>query len=145
MASHPSSSNEQQKLGVLLVEALSNQLQISLEGKEIKFGDGCLVQIDGYSDDPPIICEAWAHVGKPKGSQPDKVMSDTIKMIFCEKRLGKKFRKILAFSDDVASRHFIGQSWQAAFLRENDIELVVLPLPSYLLNQVKEAQRRQYR
>ena len=145
MVSHPSASNEQQEAGVVLVSALADHLRIALDSKVLKFSDGCAVQIDGYSDDPPVLCEAWAHIGKPKGSQPDKVMSDLVKLLFCEERLGKKFRKILLFSDEVVSQHFSGNSWQAMCLRDHGIELMALPLPVDLLNKVSKAQERQHR
>jgi hypothetical protein len=145
MVLHPSSSNEQQEAGIVLVNALSDHLGIPLESKVLELGGDCTVQIDGYSDEPPVICEAWAHIGKPKGSQPDKVMADAFKLLFCEKCLCKKFRKILLFSDEVVRKHFSGSKWQAECLREHNIEVIALQLPVALLNKIKKAQERQYR
>jgi hypothetical protein len=145
MVPHPSSSNEQRAAGIALVNALSDHLGITLESKVLELGGNCTIQIDGYSDEPPVICEAWAHIGKPKGSQPDKVMTDALKLLFCEKRLCKKFKKILLFSDEVAQHYFSGKSWQAESLREYDIEIITLQLPVARLNKIKKAQERQYR
>jgi hypothetical protein len=145
MVSHSSSSNEQQAAEIALVSALSDHLGIPLESKVLKLGGDCTIQIDGYSAEPPVICEAWAHIGKPKGSQPDKVMADAFKLLFCEKHLCKKFRKILLFSDDIVRQYFSGKKWQAECLREFNIELWVIRLPDDLLQNVEMAQRRQYR
>lgn len=145
MVPHPSSSNEQQAAGVVLVNALSDHLGIPLESKVLELGGDCTIQIDGYSDEPSVICEAWVHVGKPKGSQPDKVMADAFKLLFCEKRLCKKFRKILLFSDEVVLQYFSGNKWQAECLRERNIEVMALPLSVALLNKIEKAQERQYR
>ena len=145
MVPHPSSSNEQQAVGIALVNALSDHLGIPLESKVLELGGDCSIQIDGYSDEPPVICEAWAHIGKPKGSQPDKVMADAFKLLFCEKYLCKKFRKILLFSDDIVRQYFSGKKWQAECLREYNIELRTVRLPDDLLQKVKMAQRRQRR
>ncbi len=145
MAPHPSSSNEQQAAGIALVNALSDHLGIALESKVLQLGDDCTIQIDGYSDEPPVVCEAWAHIGKLRGSQPDKVMADAFKLLFCEKLLRKKFRKILLFADDNAKRYFSGVNWQAKCLREHNIEVIALRLPAALLNKIAKAQERQYR
>jgi len=145
MVPHPSSSNEQQAAGIALVNALSDHLGIPLESKVLELGGHCIIQIDGYSDEPPVICEAWAHIGKPKGSQPDKVMADAFKLLFCEKHLCKKFRKILLFSDEVVRQYFSGKKWQAECLREHNIEVIALRLPVALLNKIEKAQERQYR
>ena len=145
MAPHPSSSNEQQAAGIALVNALSHYLGIPLESKVLELGGDCTVQIDGYSDEPPVICEAWAHIGKLRGSQPDKVMADAFKLLFCEKLLSKKFRKILLFADDNVKQYFSGVNWQAKCLREHNIEVIALRLPAALLNKIEKAQERQYR
>ena len=144
MQTHPSNSNEQQEAGIALVNALSIYLHITLENKTLELS-GCTVQVDGYSDEPPVMCEAWAHIGKPKGSQPDKVIADAMKLLFCEKRLNKKFRKILLFSDEDAKNFFVGVKWQAAALRENGIELMTLDISNEILAKVKNAQERQRR
>ena len=145
MATHPSSSNEQQAAGIALVNALSHYLGVPLESKVLELGGDCTVQIDGYSDEPPVICEAYAHIGKLRGSQPDKVMSDALKLLFCEKLLHRKFRKISVFADEKARQYFTGFSWLARCLREHDIEVIVLQLDPASLNDIKRAQERQCR
>src|SRR4030042_3114559 len=137
MTRHPSSSNEQQAAGIALVIALSQHLGVPLESKVLDLGRDCTVQIDGYSDEPPVICEAYAHIGKLRGSQPDKVMSDALKLLFCEKLLHRKFRKILVFADDNAKHYFSGVKWQASCLREHSIEVIALRLPAPLLDRIE--------
>jgi hypothetical protein len=145
MAAHPSSSSEQQAVGIALVNALSHYLGVSLKSKVLELARDCTVQIDGYSDEPPVMCEAWAHIGIPKGSQPDKVMADAFKLLFCEKLLRKKFRKILVFADDKVKQYFSGVNWHANCLREHNIEVITLRLPAASLNRIEKAQERQYR
>jgi len=145
MGLHPSNSDEQQVAGIALVNALSRYLGIPLESKVLELGADTTVQIDGYSDEPPVMCEAWAHIGRPRGSQPDKVMSDAFKLLFCERLLHKKFRKILVFADDKVKQYFSGVNWQANCLREHHIEVITLRLPAALLNKVEKAQERQHR
>jgi len=146
MVNHPSVSREQQEAGKTLVNALSLKLGVPLEQERtLDFGSGCTVKIDGYSANPPILCEAWAHYGKPKGSQPYKIMTDALKLIFTEKCLRKEHRKILLFSDEGARKPFVSKNWKAQFLREYSIETKVFPLPKKQREELIEAQKRQYR
>ncbi|MFC1937577.1 hypothetical protein ACFLWY_03350 [Chloroflexota bacterium] len=145
MSLHPSRSDEQQEAGRALINVLSSYLGVPLRGERLDFGDGCTVEIDGYSDDPPIFCEAYAHFGRLKGGQPDKVMTDAFKLVLAEKLLGKTYRKILLFSDEAVEKHFMGKGWQAYCLRYHDIEVIVLPLPDELSKRVQGARRRQHR
>ena len=128
-----------------MVNALSHHLGVPLESRVLELDGHCTVQLDGYSDDPPVICQAWAHIGKPRGSQPDKVMSDAFKLLFCEKLLRRKFRKILVFADEKAKQYFAGTSWLASCLREYGVEIVTLQLHPVLLSKIERAQERQYR
>jgi hypothetical protein len=143
MPGHPSNSSEHERAGSVLVDSLSRELGVPLKNETLKLREGCSVQIDGYSMDPPVLCEAWGHMGRPKGSQPDKIMSDALKMLFCEKSLGRSFRKVLVFADKAAESLFVGNSWQAACLKDQHFELRVFELPGALAKEVGEAQKRQ--
>jgi hypothetical protein len=72
-------------------------------------------------------------------------MADAFKLLFCEKLLRKKFRKILLFADDNVRQYFSGVNWQPNCLREHNIEVITLRLPAALLNKVAKAQERQHR
>jgi len=114
--------------------------------KKIFLGDRCEVNIDGYSAsaDPPIICEAWVHCGKPKGGQPSKIMRDALKLLFTQKRLKKEHKKILLFCDEVSRNHFTRKdSWQAECLKDYGIETEVYPLSEVQKQRLKEAKKLQ--
>ena len=145
MVSPPSSSSEQKEGGKALISALSSSLEVPLKEKRLKLGDACIVEVDGYSNEPPILCEAWVHYGTPRGSQFDKTMTDAFKLLFVEKRKGKVYKKILLFCDEDAQKPFTGASWQAQCLRDYGIGTEVNPLPKELELRVKRAQERQYR
>ena len=146
MVTHPSSSSEQKEGGRALIRALSSSLGVAIiKEQRLELGDGCTVEVDGYSDEPPILCEAWVHYGKPRGSQFDKIMTDAFKLVFIEKRKGKIYKKILLFCDEDARNPFTGGSWQAQCLRDYGIEAKVYRLPKELEQRVKKARKRQYR
>ena len=145
MVAHPSSSREQKEGGIALIRALSSSLGVALKEKRLELGDDCIVEVDGYSDEPPTLCEAWVHYGRPRGSQFDKIMTDAFKLVFIEKRKGKIYKKILLFCDEDAQKPLTGGSWQAQCLRDHGIETEAYRLPKELEQRVKKARKRQYR
>jgi hypothetical protein len=61
--------------------------------------EGCSVQVDGYSKDRKVICEAYAHVGKLKSGHIRKIAQDALKLIYLDKKLGENHKKIILFAD----------------------------------------------
>ena len=144
MLRHPSDSSEQRKAEVALIAGLSKELGVSLQKRELDLTT-CAIQIDGYSENPPIMCEAWAHRGKPKGGQPHKVLTDAFKLLFADTVLGKIHRKILVFADEAARKPFVEDKWQAQCLKHFGFETYVVSLPEKILEMIDRAQRRQRR
>ena len=128
-----------------MISWLELQLNCELRPKRISVSDGVRLELDGFSEEPLIICEAWAHQGTPKSAQKYKVMNDAMKMVFTRMIIGTHARAILLFADDDAAKHFRGNTWQAAALKANQIEIYVAELPEALLANIKKAQTRQYR
>ena len=124
---------------------LETQLHCTLKPKRLMLSDVVRLELDGYSEDPLIICEAWAHQGTPKAAQKYKVINDAMKMVLARSILGDQCRAILLFADDLAAKHFRGNTWQAAALEANKIEIFVAALPETLRTEIKAAQRLQYR
>ena len=144
MSNHPSNSRVQQEIGKELVKTFFSKLGAPLEQeKELLLGSACKVVIDGYSKDPPIICEAWVHCGKPKGGQPSKVMEDALKLLFTEKCLKKEHTKILLFCDEDSRKHFTGKSWQAKCLLDYGIKTEVYLLTEGQEQRLKKAKKLQ--
>jgi hypothetical protein len=83
-----------------------------LAPERVHLTDGGYVAVDGVSRDPLIFVEAFAHQGKLKGSQPDKVACDALKLAM----LGAQHpgaRLILLFADVAAAAPFRGKTWLA--------------------------------
>lgn len=140
----PGDSKEQQAAEKPLVERLNGQLGINLQKK--RFGTGSKwLEVDGYSDPPPVLCEAWAHIGPAKRAQKNKVMTDAIKLLYISARLVGPARKILLFADEEAASHFTGESWMANCLREFDVSVMVVEMSPAWREEILTAQRRQYR
>jgi len=142
---NPANSAIQRSAEFEMMAWLETQLECTLKPKRIMLSEAVRLELDGYSDDPLIVCEAWAHQGTPKAAQKYKVMNDAMKMVLARSILGDQGRAILLFADDLAAKHFRGNTWQAAALKANRIEIFVAALPESLKTDIKAAQRLQYR
>lgn len=138
-------SDEQRQAGEHLIQRLAQELGVSLSLKRMNLPRGGWLELDGYSEEPPIISEAWAHIGPPKSAQKSKVAKDAFKLLLAEKLLNRDFRKILVFADSRAAAHFLGRSWIARGLDAAGIEVKVFELPDRIREMVLGAQRRQFR
>ena len=102
--------------------------------------------MDGFCESPLILCEAWSRIGRPRGCQPYKVMSDALKLIFVNNTLFKgKGECILLFADHDAAAHFKQGSWMAQCLTDYDIEVKIIELPQEIKAEILKAQKRQKR
>lgn len=110
-------SSEQREAEIWLVEQLAAKLGIKLEKRRKPLNGGSWVELDGLSEAPLVLCEAWAHIGKPKTAQKWKIMMDAFKLLFVNSLYSKVGKRILIFSDQKAASHFQGKSWMAQCLR----------------------------
>lgn len=142
-----SDSREQRGAEPEMLAALSTQLGVSLAAKVYDLG-GARLKIDGAADGPdghPILCEACAHHGAVKAGQARKIIADAFKLVYAERALGVKARKVILLADEDAARAFRGKGWVAAAFRALEIEVHVVSLPPEVSERVREAQARQYR
>lgn len=145
MTRPPGNSSEQQEAERWLLDALSEKLGVALTKERFPLGDGSWFELDGFSESPLILCEAWAHVGTVKGGQKQKVMTDAFKLLFANAECGGHGQLILLFADRAAAAHFQGTSWMARCLREYGIQVEVIDLSPEVRARVTKAQKRQYR
>lgn len=141
----PGNSGVQRKAELLMIAWLGIELSCNLEPKRIHLPNGGRLELDGYSEDPFVICEAWAHQGPPKSAQKFKVMNDAMKLITARRVIGVHARAVLLFADEGAANHLRGRSWQATALAESHIEIMVANLEDEVRAQIRNAQIRQYR
>jgi hypothetical protein len=145
MALHPGDSAVQRDAEKLMFSWMSAQLSVVLTpGTFAVPGSGSLA-VDGVSDDPLILVEAWAHQGPPKPAQTNKVTSDAFKLSFLKRRLDRAARLILLFSDEDAARPFQKGSRRSLAILDAGIEIWVADLPVEIKAAIRDAQTRQYR
>ena len=138
-------SLEQRQAEKLLVTRLGERLGVKFDKKRLELPDQGWFEIDGVSESPPILCEAWAHQGKPKSAQVSKVMKDAMKLLFAARFVNRSTRMILLFGDKEAAKPFTGRSWMAQALRTNGIEVQIVELSKNVQKAIRKAQKRQFR
>jgi hypothetical protein len=143
MTRHPSDSSEQQAIERVILEALKKDLDCRFSRLPVDIGLRNGPLLDGFDPEKRILCEVYARVGQLKGSQPDKVASDMLKMLLVERRLGGEWRKILCFTDEVAARTVQGKSWLAETARAFDFEIRIVGLTADQRRLIEAAQKRQ--
>ena len=141
-----SSSAEQQYAGHIIFKEIERFLGIDLlENTKIYLADNLYTYIepDFYSEDSCVIGEIFAHIGKPKKAQDNKIANDILKMLLLEKIKGKKYRKIIVVCDDEQENKLRGLSAIAESIRQFDIELIKVDISEELKEQILQAQYRQ--
>ena len=140
---HASDSTEQQTAEGYIFRSLSNDINVELHPEKLVLPSGSSVQIDGINEEDKVLCEIYARIGKLKGSQPDKVASDILKMLLVEKLLDGKWKKHYCFASDEAATPLKGKSWIANAAVEMGIEIRVFTLPESIASSDVDAQNRQ--
>jgi len=128
-----------------MLSRLGELLAIRLEKRKFPLPDGGWLEVDGVSESPPVLCEAWAHQGPAKSAQKNKVMADAMKLLYAAKLMPSPPRLILLFADEAAALHLRGRSWMGKVLKGNGIEIQVVNLPDDVRESIRAAQTRQFR
>lgn len=144
--SHRSSSYVQMQAEEVLFHKVREVLDISLDkNKKIFLADNAFtyIQPDFYSEEACIIGEIFAHIGKPKKAQDNKISNDILKMLLLEKITNKQYRKIIVVCDEAEQKKLQGLSALAESIRQFDIEIVYIALDEGIRSQIIEAQKTQ--
>lgn len=150
MAKRAASCSDAQQLAEhLMVSEFSRQLGRELGRATIPIGKN-KVTVDGFhrDDNRVTLVEAWAHIGKAKSAQRNKVLGDMLKLAFVSSVLRKSYPTInveshLIFADVSAASVVTGDGWAALAANEFGIAMQVIALPKEVISTIKEAQRRQ--
>lgn len=140
---HASSSVEHQNIEATVLAALNEKLNLDLAPKRLVLGESTSVQLDGLDERRQVVCEVYARIGRLKGSQPDKVASDLLKLCLLEQLRGGAWRKLLCFACPEAAKIILGKSWLSAAAKHFGVEIHVVSLPENERAQLLAAQARQ--
>lgn len=105
------------------------------------------IQLDGFSDDPkllePILIEIWAHQGKTKPGQRNKVMKDMCKLLLAEELLDKPCQKYIVVSDEEVLSFLNGRSWMGDFAKKFGIKFWIANIKPATRKNLNNAQTNQ--
>ena len=141
--SEQSNSFEQQMAEQIIFEKVQNWLNKNLkENAKILVGK-TYMQPDFYSKEDGIIGEIFAHIGKPKKGQDNKIANDILKMLLLEKLEKRTYRKIIVVCDEHEMKKITGTSVLAECIRQFDIEVKMINIETDLRTMLIAAQKRQ--
>ena len=144
--SYKSSSTVQVKAEEEIIALAEKELKIVLE-KQKKLcvnNDKCtFIHPDFYSEEPNVIGEVFAHIGKLKKAQSNKIANDILKMLTYEESTGKKYRKIIVVCDEVVKTELEGKSVLSESIRLFNIEVLLVDIDASLRQEILNAQTRQ--
>ena len=144
--SYKSSSIEQQYAEDVIFKQVEQILNVKLESNcKIYLADNAFtyMQPDFYSETGCVVGEIFAHIGKPKKAQDNKIANDILKMVLLDKIKGKIYRKILVVCDEAELKKLTGLSVLAESIRQFGIEVMYVEIDENLRNQLLRAQARQ--
>jgi hypothetical protein len=145
LSAPPGDSAVQRAAEVAILRIAEGTLQTTLQPRRLLLADGIRIEVDGVSDDPPILCEVWAHQGPAKTAQVHKVLHDALKLFVAGSAMQPSPRLVLILSDLAAAKRFHGKTWYAYALATLNVELHVVAIPQELRDEIMQAQLRQYR
>lgn len=143
---YKSSSIEQTQAEEYIFKKVEQKLKINLDrNKKIFLADNSYtyIQPDFISEKELIVGEIFAHIGKPKKAQDNKISNDILKMLLLEKVTSNNYRKVIVVCDDEEEKKLKGLSVLAESIRQFDIEVIRIEIDDKLKEKLLKAQRRQ--
>ena len=144
--SKKSSSIEQMKAEDIIFSLVEKKLGVALEKNPILYFSNnrySYIQPDFYSAQEQIVGEIFAHVGKPKKAQNNKIANDILKMLLLDKISKIAHRKIVVVCDKEEQKALQGQSALSESIRQFGIEVLLVDVDDKIKQQIMNAQDRQ--
>lgn len=144
-----SRSDAQQAAEITAINVLNREQGWNLEPSKLLLRERTF-SVDGYYEvmGTIILAEVWAHIGKAKSAQRNKVLADILKLallskILREQRPSYTIRSYMVFIDEEASLVIQNESWGALAAMEFGIQSAVVPIGQEFIDAVKIAQQNQ--
>ena len=141
-----SSSIEQMRAEEKIFSLVEKALNVPLEKNPKLYlanNEYTYIQPDFYSAERCIIGEIFAHVGKPKKAQDNKIANDILKMLLLEKITEKQYKKIIVICDEMEEKKLRGASALSESIRQFGVEIMYIQIDDQLRQAILNAQERQ--
>ena len=137
----------QQKVEKILFDKMCAELQDdSLKPNQSLVLDsetGVEIVPDFFSEATHVIGEIYAHMGKLRGSQGDKIAADILKMLLYEKKSGIQCRKYFVICSEEVEKQLLGKSALAESIKAFGVCVKRFPLDKDVTEELLRAQQRQ--
>ena len=143
---HNSSSHIQKKAEEWIFERVQERLNIQLANNlrvTLANNGSTYIQPDFYSEDQGVVGEIFAHIGRPKKAQDNKIANDILKMLLLEKIRERQYRKIIVVCDEAENEKLHGKSALAESIRRFGIEIMYVKVDGTMRKEILQAQERQ--
>ena len=144
--SKKSSSIEQMRAEAIIFALVEKALKVPLEKNSklyLPTNEQTYIQPDFYSAEHYIIGEIFAHIGKPKKAQDNKIANDILKMLLFEKVSGKQYKKYIVVCDEMEKKKLSGSSALSECIRQFGIKILYIQIDEELRHELLTAQERQ--
>ena len=144
---NPHSSDEQQKAERVIFDKLRSILGIDELKPNMRLAlrqaPSTHIEPDFYSEEQAVIGEIYAHMGKLKPSQGDKVASDMLKMLLYERDCGRALDKYIVVCSEDVEKQLLGSSILSAARRQFGFRVIRVEIGKDRESWLLEAQKRQ--
>lgn len=141
---HLSDSSVQRQAEAAIIAAAADLLGLDLlasPGRITLAGD-VWVEVDARAPDSSVFVEAYARQGPLKGAQLKKIGQDILKLALLQREAAfSGSRAIIAFASEEARDSVRG--WLRRAADAFGVQLLVVPIPEDLRNEILAAQSRQ--
>lgn len=137
---HPSDSAAWRNAETALLQWLSTRDGISLAPRKFPLPEGGHVELDGYSDEPRVLCEVYSRLGRVAGSTVYKACADAMKLVWLRDTEFPGARVVLLIANEELERRLTaGRGWRPQMLRTYGVEIIRAPVDQATLAALEEA------
>ena len=90
-----------------------------------------------------VVGEIFAHIGRPKKAQDNKIANDILKMLLLQEKKGRMYKKVIVVCDQAEMKKLKGKSVLAESIRQFGIEVLYVEIGEDLQKQILKAQELQ--
>jgi hypothetical protein len=108
-----------------MLQRLGDSLGVVLTPKSLPLPGGGVLEIDGFSASPAVLCQVHSELGPLSPEQEDSAVMDALKLSYAAGVLGNTSRRILLFRDKLAARQICRKLDVAEDLEGTPVEVRV--------------------
>lgn len=141
-----SSSRFQQEMEKKLFPIIQKELGLVLLSNPripINTERSIFMQPDFYSREHQVIGEIHIHAGRIKGSQPDKIAADILKMLLHDRVFNCQFQKYIVVCSQEEYAQLNGNSTLAEAIRQFDIHVMLILLEADDQGELNNVMKKQ--